>query len=154
MVQHRLGNRSKSFRKQAKSCWKHAKSSWKRVYGPRPLLETEKSADRLLEPSWGRRGAVLGLPPQPGEAPGGHLLMFFGTSGAGALFFVSVMFYGVYFYHIFAPLLPSLLRARLRREHGTNIKNVVFCGSQAICAFFAQGAQRPTFRGDAKETTV
>ena len=77
------------------------------------LFGTEKSADRrLLEPSLGRLGASWGRFGEPGRLREGVFGVFLGRHAREFILF----FLCVYFYIIFCPLLPSLLRARRRRE--------------------------------------
>ena len=92
---------------------------------------------RPTEGSWSRLGAVLGPSwrllgpfwPPPGEARGGSgrsfLKVFWDVrrgSQKSEHVCIVFLFLGVYFYAICCPLLPSLLRARRRREHGKILK--------------------------------
>ena len=122
----------------------------------RPTEGPRKALGAVLGPSWGRLGASwdrFGPLPPSGEGSGRAFLEVFWDVRRGSLkkiiCSICLMCFGVYFYPMFGPLLPSFLRARRRREHGHISTTHFFCGSQAICAFFAQRAKRVNFRENA-----
>ena len=76
-----------------------------------------------------RLGAVLASPP-PGEARGGSGSSFFQVlwecrrrRPKSEYFYRFWGVSGAHFYVVFGALLPSLLRARRRRDHGETLKN-------------------------------
>ena len=117
------------------------------------LWAEKGESTNCMDGSWGHLGAllaalgpVLGRLSHPREeargVSGKSFLEFFSEVTPRAPQIVkSYSFFSIlcaWFFVMFCPLLPCSLRARRRCEHAQIFKFHWFCGSEAICALFAE----------------